>query len=83
MNYFLQAELNKVAAENGPVESGSQADDKNTIEKTNINNPKHHLLLLQVNKSFSFLSFLSLLICLLVIVLFFFLFLAACGSDWL
>ncbi|KAB1217327.1 putative aspartyl aminopeptidase [Morella rubra] len=44
----IKAELNKVAAENGPVESGSQADDKNTIEKTNINNPKHHLLLLQL-----------------------------------
>lgn len=48
-NSFLQAELNKVVAENGEVESEAQSDGKKSKEKTTSDNSKHHSLLLQVN----------------------------------
>ncbi|KAJ7945735.1 Aspartyl aminopeptidase [Quillaja saponaria] len=44
----VKAELNKVVAENGPVEKGSQGDGKNSSEKTSSNKLKHHSLLLQL-----------------------------------
>ncbi|GMY15075.1 probable aspartyl aminopeptidase [Fagus crenata] len=44
----IKAELNKVVAENGPVESEVQTDEKKTNEKTTTNNSKHHSLLLQL-----------------------------------
>ena len=39
-----------MVAENGPVESEVQTDEKKTNEKTTTNNSKHHSLLLQVSK---------------------------------
>ncbi|OVA15401.1 Peptidase M18 [Macleaya cordata] len=44
----VKAELNKVAADNGSVESGVKGDDKTSNEKTNTDNKKHHSLLLQL-----------------------------------
>lgn len=42
-----QAELNKLTAENGSVETGSLVGTK-FEDETKSDNPKHHLLLLQV-----------------------------------
>jgi hypothetical protein len=44
----LQAELNKVVAEDGAVESGVQTDAKKTNQRATTHNSKHHSLLLQV-----------------------------------
>ncbi|XP_030494094.2 probable aspartyl aminopeptidase [Cannabis sativa] len=44
----IKAELNKVVASNGPVESDSQTDGKKSNEKTTLEDAKHHSLLLQL-----------------------------------
>ncbi|GMN56792.1 hypothetical protein TIFTF001_025911 [Ficus carica] len=44
----IKAELNKVVAENGEVESEAQTDGKKSKEKTTSDNSKHHSLLLQL-----------------------------------
>lgn len=44
----VKAELNKVASENSPVESGSSIDGKKADEKSTSENQKHHSLLLQL-----------------------------------
>ncbi|KAI4336289.1 hypothetical protein L6164_014833 [Bauhinia variegata] len=44
----VKAELNKVVAENGPVESGTQNEGKESIENNSSSKGKHHSLLLQL-----------------------------------
>jgi hypothetical protein len=48
-NFFLQAELNKAAAENGPVKSEEVQADGKKSDKGTISS-KHHSLVLEVSK---------------------------------
>lgn len=50
LSFVLQAELNKVASENGSVEGGKQSDGEKSNDKSGTSNTKHHTLFLQVNR---------------------------------
>lgn len=49
VNYVLQAELNEEGTQDGPVNSGGQANGKDGNPRTASNSSKHHSLLLKVN----------------------------------